>query len=165
MDSTCRLCSQHSSSLTSIFNLKSGRLIADMISIICPIKIEVSDSLPHRICSKCLKIIIEAVELREKSVESDINFRSNSIQPLPETVVIKKEFDPFTSTIFFENESKNESGSESSEENGDDEEFFANFKYEPEIKKRKRTEYKSEYDCEHCGRKFTTQSHFTKHMR
>jgi hypothetical protein len=136
-----------------------------MISIICPIKIEVSDTLPHRICSKCLNTILDAVELREKSVESDINFRSNNIQPMPEAVVIKKEdFDPFTaSAIFFENESNK--GSESSDENNDDDEEYSIINYEPEAKKRKKIKVKGILDCKHCGRKFSTQSHLTKHVR
>lgn len=155
MDSTCRLCAVQSSALTSIFSLKCGRLIADMISIICPVKIEVTDTLPHGVCTKCLKIITNAIELREKSVESDMNFRSMDIQSIPESVVIKKEVDPFTSTIFFENET----GTESSEENGEDD-FFQVVNYEPEIKKRRVVK-----TCGECGRQFTTKSHLTKHMR
>lgn len=88
---------------------------------------------------------------------------------MPEAVVIKKEdFDPFTaSAIFFDNEINK--GSESSDENNDDDEEYSIVSYEPEAKKRKKTKsgikVKGILDCKHCGRKFSTQSHLTKHVR
>lgn len=75
MDNICRLCSSRSRSSTSIFDSKNGKLIADLITIICPIKIGISDDLPKTICNLCLRIISEAVELREKSIATDQNLR------------------------------------------------------------------------------------------
>ncbi|XP_070496578.1 uncharacterized protein [Chironomus tepperi] len=75
MDGTCRLCSSRSRSTTSIFDSKNDKLIADLITTICPIKIGISDDLPKRICSLCLRIITEAVELREKSIVTDQDLR------------------------------------------------------------------------------------------
>ncbi|KAL7015216.1 hypothetical protein ACKWTF_016346 [Chironomus riparius] len=75
MDNICRLCSSRSRSPTSIFDSKNGKLIADLIKLICPIKIAISDDLPKTICNLCLRIISEAVELREKSIETDQNLR------------------------------------------------------------------------------------------
>mgnify|MGYP006344611509 FL=1 len=91
------------------------------------------DSLPKQICSRCLKTVFEAIELREKSVISDINFRST--QPPPphhsEVVKIKEEKDPFN--IFLEEESINHFDDESCEESDDD--FLPMVSYEPQTKK------------------------------
>lgn len=144
MDSTCRLCAEFfadSSSLTSVFSLKNGRLIVDMIIVLCPIKIDLNDSLPHRICKECLKTLIKAIELREKSVQSDANFRSNEIQ----RVEVKKEQNE-VSSIYFENEC------ESNPTEEEDEEDYDMINYEPRVK-RVKTE-----GCELCGRAFNGES-------
>lgn len=77
MISTCRLCTHSCSTAhaTSIFSFHRNRLILDLISIFCPIRIERSDNLPQKICNSCLKLILDANELREKSVKSDYKLR------------------------------------------------------------------------------------------
>lgn len=132
MDTTCRLCAVHSSSLTSVFSFKNTRLIVDVVQAICPIKIDIKDSLPHEICTRCLKTVFEAIELREKSVLNDFNFRSS--QPLPhhpEVIKIKEEKDPFN--IFLEEASTNHFEDDFSEESDDD--FLPMVSYEPQAKK------------------------------
>lgn len=76
MDKICRLCSEAFSQLTSIFSFHRDRLLSDMITLICPIKIDPADELPKNICSDCLRLILDAVQLREKSVRCDLKFRS-----------------------------------------------------------------------------------------
>lgn len=71
---SCRLCAASHSSLTPIFNVSpsnSSVLIADMITAICPIKIEFSDRKSKTICDECSKTIQAAYSLRLKSVEVD----------------------------------------------------------------------------------------------
>lgn len=97
MESTCRLCSCQTSPLTSAFSLKNGRIIADMVTIICPIRIDISDSLPQSVCTSCIKIVYDAVDLREKSLKSDENFRSGS-----EITKVKSEVDPFNQEVWLE---------------------------------------------------------------
>lgn len=81
MDQLCRLCSSQSPSLTPIFSIKNGRLLLDMITIVCPLKIEVSDKLPKSICSLCLRIVMDAVDLRERSILSDSSLRIRVYRP------------------------------------------------------------------------------------
>lgn len=80
MTSTCRLCANDFSAqeLSSIFSFRRNRLILDLISIFCPIRIERADNLPQKICKWCLKLIQDANELREKSVRSDYKLRQAS---------------------------------------------------------------------------------------
>lgn len=79
MDSLCRLCSSQSPTSTSVFSIKNGRLLLDMITIICPVKIEISDTLPKTICSLCLRIVLDAVDLRERSILSDLSLRTRGL--------------------------------------------------------------------------------------
>lgn len=124
MDTICRLCITKTPALTSVFSFKNDRLITDMISLICPVKIDPSDSYPKSICLSCLRIVTEAYGLREKSVQSDFKLKtgkisSNISEParlsskrkstepakLPEVANIKVEKDPFNSAIEFVDES------------------------------------------------------------
>lgn len=78
MDSVCRLCSNQTSSLKSIFSFENGRGISDLITILIPIQIDYEDSLPKNICTECLEILQKCHDLRDKSVKSDLFFRSGS---------------------------------------------------------------------------------------
>lgn len=79
MENLCRLCSSQSPTSTSVFSIKNGRLLLDMITIICPVKIDISDSLPKTICSLCLRIVLDAVDLRERSILSDLSLRTRGL--------------------------------------------------------------------------------------
>lgn len=171
MNSKCRLCGDQSPSLKSIFSLQNGRLVCDLIILICPIKIDVKDSLPHQICSRCLLTIIESVTLREKSVQNDINFRSSISQqqepsPLKITdVKIKMERDPINSGIVYEDESVNNYEEEESEaetnDNSDDDDF-AMISYEPRAKRAKGVRG---HLCKYCNRLFRTQIVLANHLK
>lgn len=77
----CRICGQISNDLESVFSfVESGRLLSDLIYIVCPIRIEVSDDLPKKICEACKEIIVTSVQLREMSVRSDLKFRHKNLQ-------------------------------------------------------------------------------------
>lgn len=92
MENTCRLCSLTSISLQSVFSVINERLLLDMITIVCPIKIEKNDNFPQGICSLCLKIILDANALRTKSVQTDLKLRSTPFTIVaPEVVSIKSE--------------------------------------------------------------------------
>lgn len=84
METVCRLCSAQSPLLESIFSFRNGRLLSDLITIMCPIKIDINDSFPKKICKECLQVIIAANELREASVKSDLSFRTGTFVALPE---------------------------------------------------------------------------------
>lgn len=73
----CRVCSsEEENDMTSIYSTAPGKpwlIIVDMISSICPIKLDVNDTFSKQICSKCLSIINSAYNLRVKSVQVDID--------------------------------------------------------------------------------------------
>lgn len=90
MDEVCRLCAEKSLSLKSIFTIINNRLLLDMIALICPIKVEVNDNFSKQICALCLRIVIDANNLRIKSVQSEMKFKSDEFSPanlLPRTLV------------------------------------------------------------------------------
>lgn len=91
METVCRLCSRQSRTLESIFSFKNGRLISDLINNLIPIKIDINDSYPKRICSDCFDVISKAVELRETSVKTDESFRNGTFVVLPEKPAVKTE--------------------------------------------------------------------------
>lgn len=91
MEMLCRLCARQSTSLQPIFSMYNGRLLNDIISNLCPIKIDVSDSLPQKVCDECLEIVVSANRLRETSLLSDINFRSGNFNLPERTIQIKEE--------------------------------------------------------------------------
>ncbi|KAL7015215.1 hypothetical protein ACKWTF_016345 [Chironomus riparius] len=193
MDKICRLCSQKSPLLTSIFSFQMDRLLSDMILIICPIKIDASDELPKSICKACLKLILDAISLRERSVKSDLKFRSNSLaMETPEMVRINQDLDPFYSTTFFESDSENENEEESKEQNKkkirksapeikdvDNEnsnsdnysESTSEYKnisaYEPPWKKSKKYQPhgKGRYKCPKCTATFTFPTNVRRHIK
>lgn len=84
METVCRLCSRQSRSLESIFSFKNNRLISDLINNLIPIKLDINDSFPKKVCKVCLEIISKAIELREMSVKSDQSFRTGTFVILPE---------------------------------------------------------------------------------
>lgn len=81
MDSLCRLCCSKSTNLTSIFSFKNERLLSDIILLICPIRIDASDYLSKFICDQCLNRLLDALNLREMSVKSDIYLKQLEFPP------------------------------------------------------------------------------------
>lgn len=166
MDEVCRLCSLKSEKLVSVFSFQKDRLLSDMIHIICPIKIDISDDLPKSICKSCLKLILDAISLREKSVKSDLKFRSkSSAEPLE----ISQEVDPFYSTGFFDSDSNDESTkntkriktarSSSSEAESD---------FNPDSRMRGikyKTDNEKRFKCPDCDSTFSFQTNVRRHIR
>ena len=183
MDKICRLCSQKSVHLTSIFSFQMDRLLSDMILIICPIKIDASDELPKSICKACLKLVLDAISLRERSVKSDLKFRMET----PEMVRINQDIDPFYSTTFFESDSEHEkepnkkrlrkSAPEIKEVDNDHSnsdnfsESASEYKhmtpYEPPWKKSKKYETHGggRYKCPFCSATFTFPTNVRRHIK
>lgn len=93
MESVCRLCMRQSTLLAPVFSFENGRLLLDLIALICPIKIDVNDNLPKNICEECKEIVISANILRETSVRSDIAFKlDNFTEPVIEKrIFVKRE--------------------------------------------------------------------------
>ena len=169
------------------------RLLSDMILIICPIKIDASDELPKSIFKACLKLVLDAISLRERSVKSDLKFRSNSLaMETPEMVRINQDLDPFYSTTFFESDSENEKEEERKEqikkrvrksapeikeidyENSNSDNFsestseYKNMSaYEPPWKKSKKYEPhgKGRYKCPKCTATFTFPTNVRRHIK
>ena len=167
MDTICRLCSNQSNNLTSVFTLKNGRIIADMISIICPIRIELSDNLPKTACTSCINIIFDAVDLREKSVQTDQNLKSGQFQQTVEpTVRIKVEKDPFNHELWLEDESNNLESQEDSEnsdesQTNDDEDMD----YYPEMLLEIKAEDSNRFKCPHCPQTFGHSTNIKRHVK
>lgn len=86
METVCRLCSRQSRYLESIFSFKNGRLVSDLINNIIPVKLEISDPFPKKVCKNCLDIIYKIHELREISLRTDESFRMGTFVILPELV-------------------------------------------------------------------------------
>lgn len=94
MDSICRLCGQTSVHLESVFSfVESGRLLSDLIYIVCPIRIEVNDDLPKKICAGCLEVVVSSIRLRESSVKSDLNFRLHNLDESANRLEIQLPFE------------------------------------------------------------------------
>lgn len=158
MENVCRLCARPSSVLESVFGFENGRLISDLIAIICPVKIDVNDNLPKKICDECMEIIISATKLRETSVRSDLNFRLGNFTFPPEPPVeekqiqIKQEFieNPFDDP--FEESPPHQ-----------DEDYFE----EPPRKKyaQRRKPFNSDHLCIQCNKRYVNLNALIKHMR
>ncbi|XP_070495485.1 uncharacterized protein [Chironomus tepperi] len=163
MDTICRLCSNQSNILTSVFTLKNGRIIADMISIICPIRIEISDNLPKTACTSCINIIFDAVDLREKSIQTEQHLKSSQFQPTVEPVRIKVEKDPFNHELWLEDETNNYGYHEDSDESqtNDDEDMD----YYPEAILDIKPEDTNRFKCPHCTLTFTYSTNVKRHIR
>jgi Zinc-finger associated domain (zf-AD) len=86
METVCRLCSTQSSRLEAIFSFKNGRLISDLISTLIPIRCDINDPYPKKVCGMCLDIINKAIELRETSFKTDESFRNGTFVILPEKI-------------------------------------------------------------------------------
>lgn len=71
MEDSCRLCLQASNLLVSVFQSKDDRKIADVIFIICSIRIELDEVYSKEICSDCLDIVYKAYDLRIQSIRND----------------------------------------------------------------------------------------------
>jgi hypothetical protein len=160
-----------------------------MILIICPIKIDASDELPKSICKECLKLVLDAISLRERSVKSDLKFRSKSlVMETPEMVRINQDIDPFYSTTFFESESENEKEKQQNKKrfrrsapvkdfdndhsNSDNfSESNSEYKhmtpYEPPWKKSKKYETHGggRYKCPMCSATFTFPTNVRRHIK
>lgn len=61
---------------TDVSEYREGLPISVIIMIICPIKIESSDSLPKQICEQCLEVVLNAYKLRDVSNNTDRYFRT-----------------------------------------------------------------------------------------
>lgn len=156
MESQCRLCAEFSSTITSIFSFHKNRLIHDLITLQCPIKVDPADEHPKNICQKCLKILIDSQELREKSVKSDIIFKSKkSVPQIVEAVTIKEE-DPINPVNVFEDDDMEV---EPSEEESD----FA--PYIPVKPSNKYEIVNNRYKCPNCLKTFTHSSNVNRHIR
>lgn len=164
MEEFCRLCASKSSPLTSAFSLKNGRLLSDMINIVCPIKIEISDKFPKKICQICLKIILDAIELREKSILSEETFRSGRFNDEPVRVKVE---DPFPSTLWFE-DSNNTADNHHQNDNDDDEMDEESSIESPAENDEEMIEYfpqvKDRITCTHCPQTFSYRQNLARHI-
>lgn len=76
MVSVCRICMSECERFVDVSENREGLLISVIVMIICPIKIESSDSLPKQICEQCLEVVLSAYKLRDVSNNTDRYFRS-----------------------------------------------------------------------------------------
>jgi Zinc-finger associated domain (zf-AD) len=177
MENICRLCSCYSPVLLPVFSFASNdRLIIDMIVLICPVRIDPCDKYPQSICKSCLKTIQSAIELRNKSVESDIKFKSEAAVgqlelPTVETVRIKQEGDPFITLMDIEDESCSQvcESSDDASENSDNSNVTP---YEPRKSAGpKKAKYKRTADgkfrcpVSQCIKAFTLPTNVRRHLK
>lgn len=74
----CRLCLSNDAFLNDLSDIREGLCISVLVMIICPIKIESTDSFPKLICDDCLEVILSAYKLRDLSSENDRIMRTSS---------------------------------------------------------------------------------------
>lgn len=71
MEKVCRLCLREYFDLTSVFLIKQGRRVTNMIKDVVPeIRIERDDNHSKLICSECLEVVCSAFELRTVSIKN-----------------------------------------------------------------------------------------------
>lgn len=71
MTDICRLCLVNNGSFHGLSELRENLPISVISMIICPIKIEVNDSISQKICDHCLDVILNAYQLRTISANSE----------------------------------------------------------------------------------------------
>lgn len=72
MEGSCRLCLQEVEFVTNVFEFEDGRQIADLIQVICSLRIHPEDLFSKSICAMCLNIINRAHELRLICIKNDM---------------------------------------------------------------------------------------------
>lgn len=159
MDTLCRLCARHDSSLKSVFSRTNNVLLVDLIAIVCPIKIDVNDEYPKNVCEECLEVIVSANKLRITSVKSDLNFRlgkfSTTIEPNIEEppITIKQEYngsDPLVVEVPMQCEDLQE-------------QQITNFSVQ-RFNEKKAKEEISNFFCEPCRKSFNGLTTYEKHI-
>lgn len=80
MATVCRLCLSESDKNTDVSDIRDGLPISVIIMIICPVKVELNDSLPKQICDECLEIVLSAYKLRDVSINTDRYFRNCGVE-------------------------------------------------------------------------------------
>lgn len=155
-----------------MFSFEQGRLLSDLISIICPIRIDpCDDGLPKSICGECKEIVMTAINLRETSVKNDIVFRSQAIAKNDRDrdsgrMNIKNEFSAENFTIYTDPLSKVTDFDEESYPDFEDNISF-DLKLN-QIKKKCGSTSKAEhrYQCPYkCGQTFTRSANVDRHIQ
>lgn len=103
--SACRLCSVENSKMYDVFETREGLPISVMAMIICPVRIEMSDSLPKRICEDCLEIVLSAYQLRDLSMKNERFFKESLDARDFQSVIVKEEQVMESSRICFKESS------------------------------------------------------------
>lgn len=166
MDTICRLCSTKSKNLISIFTFKRDRLLSDMILLICPIRIDASDDLPKSICEICLKSVLDAIELREKSVKSELKFRGQTFAiENPRSIKLSQELNPFLIYNESDEEKSQNDGEQSMEEDESDYNPVNPFTSRLKTKKSKYRQVANGVQCPHCPATFTFATNARRHVR
>lgn len=99
MPQTCRVCLNIiTRSSSDLSDYREGLPLSVIVMIILPIRIDENESLPQKVCSSCLEILIQAFNLREISLESDRKLRENPVKT--HTINIKTEHDEDDSSVF-----------------------------------------------------------------
>lgn len=90
MEDNCRLCRKLDLNFPeSIFNMRNGQVIADIVMKVCPIsEIYVGDGFPNKICDECLEILLSAYDLQKISVVSDNFYRQQMVE---QDIFVKQE--------------------------------------------------------------------------
>lgn len=71
MSDICRLCLANSGSFHNLSEIRENLPISVIAMIICPIKIEIDDTLTRSVCDDCVQILLNAYNLRTVSANSE----------------------------------------------------------------------------------------------
>lgn len=163
MENICRLCCSQSAPLIPAFRLKNGRVIADLVTIICPVRIELDDNLPQSVCVPCINIIFDAVSLREKSLENDQNLRSSIGAPVQKKKTIKTEENPLNEEIWLEDGFFDQNQEDSIQSEYEEERESVQ---SPKVSdKTPRLTIQSKPQCNLCGVQMSHVSNVKRHMQ
>lgn len=160
MKNICRLCGTSDSNNRLIFGFYNGRIIADLIILLIPIKIRMDEEkIPNKICEKCIEIITSLHSLRDESIKNDVLFRSSEYQQK----ILKHEKDESEQKNSYSNnfsESFNENVSCSSYPEVSNEDGEINDSQEEIFEKSE-----DRFKCQHCEASFKFLSNLNQHKR
>lgn len=150
MSQLCRLCLTEGNEAIDFYEYREGLPVSVLTMIILPIKIHDSEdfTMPQKICSNCLEIILSAYKLRDLSLNSERYLKSN-INEFP--LNIKSEVMDHDEIFIETNEVKEERPRRYSTK-------------ENKTKKSRRNSTKAQFNCEQCGKCFNTENEFENHV-
>jgi uncharacterized C2H2 Zn-finger protein len=180
----CRLCLTDNSFFTDLTEIRGDFPVSVIVMVVCPVKVDLKDSLPKQICEECLEIVMSAYKLRDQSITSDLKLREIAGKQTSEQVK-KSPFDPLIKQerpetdehlVICHSMNRDHEDSQSDAHFGD---FDRDFKFSSSTcelikeqspstssaKKRRKSAHKSDGSiCYICSKTFKSERELNKHL-